>query len=104
MSQENHSEGIEKPLLTYYYRHDCGTCDALHPKVKEMVETDFPALEYREVNVEASPALAAQNMVFTVPVLTLQYEGGEVFRMVRSFSLIEVEKKISRFLELAGLG
>lgn len=86
--------------LDYYFNHECSICNALLPKLREMVLHDFPLIPLKEIDTKENAALAAQKLIFGVPVLLLQYEGQEIFRFAGAFSLAEVKSKINRSLQM----
>lgn len=86
--------------LTFYSSPQCGICTVLKPKIKEMLAEEFPQVAFREVDITSDPAEAAQHSVFTLPVATLNYEGRELTRWVRSFSIQEIRQQVDRLVGL----
>lgn len=80
----------------YFTGTDCGVCQVLKPKLKAMLAKNFPEVKFSEVNIQNQPELAAQNMIFTIPVLLIQVDGREYAKFIRSFSLQEVKDKLQR--------
>lgn len=83
-------------VLIHFSTPDCGVCQSLKPRISALVAEAFPQLLLAEVDCIAHPALAAQQRVFTVPVLLLFVEGRESLRLVRNFSLAELREQLAR--------
>lgn len=86
--------------LTFYSSPQCGICVVLKPKIQQMLAASFPQVAYKEVDITAQPAEAAQHRVFALPVVTLDYEGRELARWVRSFSIQEIRQQVERLVGL----
>lgn len=61
-----------------------------------MIHNDFPEMNFRYIDVEQSPELAAEFSVFTIPTLIVFFEGKEYFRKSRVFGIQELSDAISR--------
>ncbi|WP_303906967.1 thioredoxin family protein [Thiohalomonas denitrificans] len=83
-------------VLIYFSSPGCGVCNALKPRVRAMVEEEFPELMLAEVDCEASPELAAQHGVFAVPTVTVWFEQHEITRKSRAFSVGELQMEMER--------
>lgn len=83
-------------VLIHFSAPDCGVCQSLKPRIASLVDEQFPRLVLAEVDCTASPELAAQQRVFTVPVLLLFLEGRESLRMVRNLHLAELRVQLAR--------
>ncbi|OJJ16807.1 hypothetical protein BKI52_33420 [marine bacterium AO1-C] len=86
--------------VLYFTSPGCSVCKVLKPKVKSLVEARYPNLEWREINIAEEREIAAQYSVFTVPVLIIELEGKEYVRLIRAFSLDEVQEKTDRIYSL----
>jgi thioredoxin 1 len=86
----------KKALLVYFSNEQCSLCKALKPKVTEMVQLEFPLLSAHTVDIETSPELAAREIIFTVPVALVYFEGRECIRLIRNFGTHELREKIER--------
>ena len=85
------------PMCAVYFTGpDCNLCKALKPKLFELLGRRFNEMAVAEVDCEASPALAAQQAIFTIPTLTIYIEGKESQRKARAFSLEELAREIER--------
>ena len=86
--------------IDFFSGPDCGVCIALKPKIKALVDQKFPHVSFNEIDITQQPEVAAQNMVFTLPVLIIKVDNREYYRFARSFSVFDVETKIQRLTEL----
>ncbi len=82
--------------LLYFTGKSCNVCQALKPKLLEEVCQNFPEVQIRVVDVEEEREVAGQHMVFTLPVVIINYEGKEAFRFARSFAVYQVLEKLER--------
>ena len=83
-------------VVLYFSTPDCMVCQALKPRVSALLAGEFPHAEFAEVDCEATPALAAQHQVFSVPVILLFLQGHESMRWVRTFHLAELRDHLAR--------
>jgi thioredoxin-like negative regulator of GroEL len=90
--------GNGEVYLVFYHRPGCGVCDALGPKLRTFIQSEFPQLSLVDCDLVHDPAFAAQRMVFTVPVLALYRGEQELFRLAGAFSLHEAGRLIQRSL------
>lgn len=83
-------------VLVYFSSKTCGICHALKPKLSASIGEHYPNLALAEVRADEAVELAAQQQVFTVPVVIVYFEGKESFRMGHGFSLLELGNALSR--------
>lgn len=86
--------------LLYFSGEHCGVCKVLKPKLLEQVSSNFPNVKITVIDVEKEQELAAQHLVFTLPVVLIKIEGVEQYRFARSFSVVEVFNKLERITKL----
>jgi thiol-disulfide isomerase/thioredoxin len=87
-------------VLLYFYNDNCAPCKVLRPKVKELVETDFPNIEFRLINAEKYPVTSAEYGVFASPTLLVFIEGKEYIRESKNISISELHEKIERYYNM----
>jgi thioredoxin-like negative regulator of GroEL len=85
--------------LLYFGNEDCNVCNALKPKIEEMLEA-YPKIKYAEIDVERSLQISADFNIFTIPVVLVFIEGKEIIREARYISIRDLTDKISRYYEL----
>lgn len=87
----------ENPAVLLYFSHDaCNVCKVLKPKIADMLSEDFPAMKMLYVNTEKLPEVAGQLRVFTVPTVSVYFEGQESMRYSRNLSIGELARSIER--------
>ncbi|MFW6226812.1 MAG: thioredoxin family protein [Bacteroidota bacterium] len=87
---------LKPAVLCYFSYEDCGVCRVLKPKVIELVENEFPKVDFLFIDTRHNPEIAAQNQVFTVPTILFFIDGKEYFRLGRNFGLEELSYRIER--------
>ncbi|MCB9225352.1 MAG: thioredoxin family protein [Crocinitomicaceae bacterium] len=89
--------------LEYFTGPDCGVCQVLKPKLVEAVQLQFPTVKISIHDVTVETEYAAQQMVFTLPVVLIKVDGKELYRFARSFSVNEVLSKLDRITSLSSI-
>ena len=80
----------------YFSGPNCAVCEALKPKLFDLLQSRFPELALAEVDCAESPRLAGQQSVFTLPTLIVYLDGREGLRKSRGFSLAELASELER--------
>ena len=90
-------EIAENDALLIYFSHDnCNVCKVLKPKIREMLEDNFPGMKFVYANTVHQPDEAASKQVFAVPTILVYFEQKEYFRFGRNVSMHELENSIQR--------
>ena len=71
----------EKPFILYFSSEDCNICQAVFPKLMNLVEL-YP-IKVAKINIDVQIEIAGQSLVFTVPTVLIFYEGREILRESR---------------------
>ena len=87
-------------VLAYFSGEQCAVCHALKPKIKKLLQEDFPQLRFFEIDSHQQPEIAGQLSVLSVPTIIIFVEGKEQSRFTRGFSISELADNISRWYEL----
>ncbi|GAB2612908.1 thioredoxin family protein [Belliella aquatica] len=87
-------------VLIYFYQESCGVCKILFPKVKELIEQDFPKMEMLVFEAIQNKELAAQLRMLSVPGIMIFFEGKEFFRSNGLVTTGELRAKIGRLYEM----
>jgi thioredoxin 1 len=90
----------KKAVMLYFYIDDCQPCLILRPKVRMLVDSNFPELNLVYIDSKTNPQIAAGYGVFANPALLLFFEGREFKRYSKYVSLMELEKEIDRYYRL----
>ncbi|AKH21165.1 thioredoxin family protein [Sedimenticola thiotaurini] len=83
-------------LLALFGGPHCGVCQALKPKLSELVASRFPEIVLLYVDCEQSREICAQQGVFSLPVVKLFIEGQMHLELAGSFSLQALASRIER--------
>ncbi len=86
----------EKGILLYFSSESCSVCKVLRPKVKELIQAQFPLLHSYYIDIERSPMISGQFRIFTIPTILLFFDGKEQARYSRTISMHQLEDSISR--------
>jgi len=92
-------EGLIKQkeaLMIYFYQDQCGVCKMLFPKVKNLMENQFPKIELMVLEAEKNRELAAQLRMLAVPGILVFFDGKEFLRSNGLVTMNELESKIER--------
>ena len=103
-SLEHFEEIVKKDAVLFYFSYDgCNVCKVLKPKVINLIKNNFPKIEMFYIDTEKQPDIAAQNSVFTNPVILIYFDGKEFYRKARFIGIDElggiVAKPYSLFFE-----
>ena len=71
-------------VMLYFYNDVCTPCKILRPKVRDMVEVNFPKIDFRVIYAEQFPAISAQFGVFASPTILVFFEGKEYIRVSKN--------------------
>ncbi len=87
-------------VLLYFYNDSCAPCKVLRPKVMELIESDFPKIEFQLINAEKYPMTTAEYSVFSSPTILVFFEGKEYIRESKNISISELHDKIERYYRM----
>ncbi len=87
-------------VAIWFSSEECSVCHVLLPKVSELLAEEFPRVVLVRVDCMLARELAAEQGVFSIPTLLLCFDGHEVQRLVRNFSLGQVREAIARPYQL----
>ncbi|MFA5628296.1 MAG: thioredoxin family protein [Thiohalomonadaceae bacterium] len=83
-------------VVVYFSGKDCGVCQVLRPRIIKMLQEEFPRLAIAEVECSAAPELAAQQLVFALPVVVVFFHGKEQLRLARNFTPDQLAATLAR--------
>lgn len=91
-------EAAEKDdaALFYFSTTTCNVCKVLKPKVKELIESEFPKINLYYVDIEKAPVVSGQFRIFSIPTLLVYFGGKEYLRKSRTIGLGELASEIGR--------
>ena len=73
----------------------------MEPKVRDMLQQDFPKLDFAWIDMNTLPAVAASQQVFVEPTILLFVEGKEYLRKSRNIHLADLNNGLARIYDLA---
>lgn len=82
--------------IIYFSTPQCNVCKVLKPKVIELLEQRFPRMQFKYIDSEALPKIAAAYSVFAVPTVLIFFDGHETLRFSRNLGLAQLEDAIAR--------
>ena len=86
--------------LLYVSAPNCQVCDALKPKIEELINSSFPKIKVFEANVADIPQLGAEYNIFSAPAILVFFDSKEFAREGRNISLLEFQKKIEKIYNI----
>ncbi len=86
----------EEPLaLLYFWQSQCGVCQALEPKVADLVSQHFNQLPFFRLKADEHKAFMGQLRMLSVPGILLLAQGKELYRANGLVHLKQLESKIA---------
>jgi thioredoxin-like negative regulator of GroEL len=83
-------------VLVYFSTISCNVGEALEPKVKQLLKTDFPKMDFYKIDMNFSPEIAAKHSAFVEPTILVFFEGKETIRKSRNIGVHELQSAIMR--------
>lgn len=82
--------------VIYFSNEGCNVCKILKPKIREMIDMQFPRVEFVYVDIEKSPVISGQYRVFTIPTIDVYVDGKEHARFSRNVTMHDFEAAIRK--------
>lgn len=84
-------------IAVIYFSNDaCNVCRILKPKIREMLDMQFPKAAFVYVDIEKSPVISGQYRVFTIPTIDIYVDGKEHARFSRNVTMHDFEAAIRK--------
>lgn len=90
----------EPAVLLYFYNDQCAPCQALRPKVEQLLMERFTGMRLEFINAAGNSELTARHQVFAAPTLLVFFEGREYIRESKYVSVSELEEKIMKYYRM----
>jgi len=100
LSDLNDAKQNSPAVCFYLSTPECNVCKILKPKVIEMIQKDFPQIQFYYVNLNESKEISGQLSVFSVPTILIYFDGKESIRISRNIHLEELKKQIERYYKM----
>ena len=89
------------PGIVLYFKNDkCAPCMALRPKVEELIQSQFPKMEFVIVDTVKEPTLSSAYNVFANPTILVFFEGREYIRKSKYIGTQELAQEIERLYQM----
>ncbi len=86
----------EEAALFYFSHEECNVCRVLKPKIATLIWGEFPKIKLFYVDTIEYPDVAAQNGIFTNPVVLIYFQGTEFYRRARNIGIRELQQMIEK--------
>lgn len=90
----------DEALIAYFYSDNCAPCKSLRPKVREMVEKDYPKMKLYFINSEKYPEMRSEFGIFSNPTLLIYFDRKEYLRKSKYVSIPEMKQGIQRLYDM----
>ncbi len=96
--QEELEDIISKNLgvLIYFSSAACNVGVAFEPKVKRLLEEEYPKIQFYHVDMNQTPAISAKYSVFVMPTIIIFFDGKEAIKKSRHIGIAELSDAIKR--------
>lgn len=91
---------LNTAVCFYLSTPECNVCKVLKPKVIEMIQLDFPEMNFCYVDLNEAKEISGQLSVFSVPTILVYFEGKEIIRASRNMHLEELREQINRYYRM----
>lgn len=82
--------------VIYFSNEACNVCKVLKPRIRELIDMQFPKVKFVYVDIEKSPVISGQYRVFTIPTIDVYVEGKEHARFSRNVTMHDFEAAIRK--------
>ncbi len=89
-----------KVAVIYYSNETCNVCKVLKPRIREMLDMQFPNAKMHYVDIEKSPVVSGQYRVFSIPTIDIYIDGKEHARFSRNVTMHDFEAAMRRPYDL----
>jgi len=86
--------------LCYFSSVSCIVGEALEPKVKSLITTEFPKIHIFHVDIHSSPEIVAKLSVYVEPTILVFFYGKETIRKSRNIGIYELREAIEKRYKL----
>ena len=90
----------DEALLAYFYSDHCAPCISLRPKIKDLINSEYPKMKLYFINSEKYPEITAEFGIFSNPTLLVFFDRKEYLRKSKYVSIPEMQQGIERLYEM----
>lgn len=90
----------EKFGFVYIYDEtkSCWVDGIMLPRLEELSK-EYKNSKFFPIDIKKNPEVTGEFLVFVTPVLIIYYDGLEVLKKIRFFSISEIKEEMEKFLE-----
>lgn len=81
-------------VIVFFEGKNCRVCHYLYPKIKDLVERDFPTVPLVVVNMDESADIAGQLIVYSQPILLVFKQEREVLRISGKQPVFQIAQEL----------
>lgn len=85
-----------KNLTILFGSDSCSPCQAIKPKLVNMLACKFPEISFLYIDVTKILDVAGYFGILSIPTVSIYIEGNLTSQFVKTFSIFEIEEKIKR--------
>ncbi|NOR28745.1 MAG: thioredoxin [Lutibacter sp.] len=86
----------EIATLLYFNTQSCNVGESLEPKVRNLLKTRFPKINFYTVDINFHPEIAAKYTAFVEPTIIVFFEGKVTIKKSRNIGILELQEAIER--------
>ncbi len=90
----------EIAVMLYFNTTSCSVGESLEQKIKKLLKTYFPKINFYAVDINFYPEIAATYNAFVEPTILVFFEGKETIRKSRNIGVVELQEAIKRPYQL----
>ena len=83
-------------VLIYFSSPVCNVGEVFEPKVRRLLEEEYPKIPFYHVDMNQTPAISAKYSVFVMPTIIIFFDGKETIKKSRHIGIAELADAIRR--------
>ncbi|MBL6970478.1 MAG: thioredoxin family protein [Campylobacterales bacterium] len=100
LEQLNNTISTQDAIVVYFSGENCSVCKILKPKIQEILENQFPKIQFIEIKSEDYKETCAQYHIFSIPTIITFLDGKEFSRYGRNISIAQFAQNLKRPYDL----
>ena len=91
---------LNEAVMIYFSGQNCGVCKVLKPKIKELLDNNFPKIKQIYIDANKFQQTAISLNIFAVPTVVIYLDQKEFIRKSRNFSISALQQELQRPYDL----